>query len=171
MELTRVRVGEDLYNDVLQFLYTEARLLDDDDLGAWLELLAPELKYIMPVRETVLAADGQGFSDTAAYYDDDLDSIRLRVSRVQSAAYWAESPPSRTHRIVSNVLVDLAGDDLIVTSSLILLRSRWDLREPDLLSAKRHDTLRRLDGALRIARRQVLVDQTNMHTPNLAVLF
>lgn len=171
MELTRARVGEKLYNEVLEFLYTEARLLDDDDFEAWLELLAPDLRYVMPVRETVLAADGQGFSSFAAYYDEDLDSIRLRVARVQSAAYWAENPPSRTHRIVSNVLVDQAGDEVLVTSSLVLLRSRWDLREPDLLSAKRHDTLRRLGGALRIARRQVLVDQTNMHTPNLAVLF
>jgi hypothetical protein len=69
------------------------------------------------------------------------------------------------------VLVEQAGEQLQVSSSVLLLRSRWDLRRPDVLSAKRADVLTRIGDGLRISSREVLVDQTNMETPNLGVFF
>ena len=38
----KVRPGDPLYNDVLDFLHEEAELLDEDRLGEWLGMLGPE---------------------------------------------------------------------------------------------------------------------------------
>jgi phthalate 3,4-dioxygenase beta subunit len=43
------------------------------------------------------------------------------------------------------------------------------VREPDLVSAERTDVLREVDGELRLARRDVLVDESVLRTQNLAV--
>ena len=48
----RVPVGSALYNRVLEFLYEEAALLDQIRLKEWGALLAPDLLYTAPLRET-----------------------------------------------------------------------------------------------------------------------
>ena len=171
IEVVKVPVGSPTYNQAVEFLYAEAELLDDNRLADWLCLLADDVVYRMPVRSTVARNDGLGFSPATTCYDDDLASLQFRVRRADSPNGWAEQPPSRTHRIITNIRVSGTNDHLFVSSSVLLLRSRWDLRQPDLLSAKRKDVLVRTVAGFKIARREILVDQTNMYTPNLAVFF
>lgn len=171
IEVIKVPVGSAAYNEVVEFLYTEAKLLDDNRLSEWLELFGDEVSYRAPVRSTVARSAGTGFATNATYFDENRMSLGQRVARSDSPNDWAEQPPSRTHRIISNVLVEQAGEQLQVSSSVLLLRSRWDLRRPDVLSAKRADVLTRIGDGLRISSREVLVDQTNMETPNLGVFF
>ena len=54
-------------------------------------------------------------------------------------------------------------------SSLLLFRSRGDTREPDLISAGRTDLLQETGDGLRLARREILVDESVLRTQNLAV--
>ncbi len=46
-----------LQHDVEQFLYLEARLLDERRLNEWLDLLADELHYWMPMRRNIKFGD------------------------------------------------------------------------------------------------------------------
>src|SRR3954462_13677292 len=46
-----------LQMEVEQFLYKEARLLDERRLKEWLELLADELDYWMPMRRNIKFGD------------------------------------------------------------------------------------------------------------------
>ncbi len=64
---------------------------------------------------------------------------------------------------------DSAGADLLVESAVLLFRSRGDTREADLVSAGRTDLLRATAGGLRLARREITVDESVLRTQNLAV--
>ena len=41
--------GRALQEEIEQFLFREARLLDESDYSSWLTLIAPEIHYWMPV--------------------------------------------------------------------------------------------------------------------------
>jgi phthalate 3,4-dioxygenase subunit beta len=153
-----------------QFLVEEAALLDAADYEGWLELLTEDIRYLMPVRVTT--ARGAGFDTLAdmAHFDEDLYALRKRVQRLATEHAWTEDPPSRTRHFVTNVRTfRTAETELLVESALLMFRSRGDTREADLLSAGRADRLRETGDGLRLARREITVDESVLRTQNLAV--
>jgi phthalate 3,4-dioxygenase beta subunit len=162
--------SDDLHQAAHQFLVEEAAMLDAADYIGWLELLCEDIKYVMPVRVTT--ARGAGFDSLPdmGHFDEDLYSLRKRVQRLYTEHAWAEDPPSRTRHFVSNVRTFAFSDtELYVESALLLFRSRGDTREGDLISAGRTDLLRLTEGGMRLARRQIKVDESVLRTQNLAV--
>lgn len=169
-ETVRVRPGDPLYNDVLDFLYEEAELLDDDRLDEWLNLMDEGLSYRMPVRLTVARTDGAGFAPEATFFDDGLPMLTLRVRRLlETANAHSETPATRSRRFVTNVRVGVLGDDVLARSSVLLLRSRWDSKCFEFLAARREDVLRRSGGRLKLVRREILIEQSVAESPNLSV--
>lgn len=165
----RVLSGERLYGEVLDFLYAEAELLDEDRLVEWLGLLGEGLSYRMPVRVTLARGEGAGFSE-ATYFDDDLMMLSLRVKRIaESPNAHAEMPATRSRRFVTNVRVETRGDEVLARSSVLLLRSRWDEKSFEFFSARRNDVLRRVGDELKLVGREILMDQTVSESPNLSV--
>ena len=153
-----------------QFLVEEAALLDAADYEGWLNLLCEDIRYVMPVRVTT--ARGAGFDSLAdmGHFDEDLYALRKRVQRLATDHAWTEDPPSRTRHFVTNVRTfRAAAGELRVQSALLLFRSRGDTREADLLSAGRTDLLRETADGLRLARREITVDESVLRTQNLAV--
>jgi phthalate 3,4-dioxygenase beta subunit len=153
-----------------QFLVEEAALLDAADFDGWLGLLAGDIRYLMPVRVTT--ARGAGFDSLAdmAHFDEDMYALRKRVQRLATDHAWTEDPPSRTRHFVTNVRTfGNGGGELLVESALLMFRSRGDTREADLLSAGRSDLLRETGDGLRLARREITVDESVLRTQNLAV--
>jgi 3-phenylpropionate/cinnamic acid dioxygenase small subunit len=160
-----------LYLDLLRFLNHEAELLDRGDVRAWLDLLTPDVTYRVPVRITRERAAGNGFSTTSWHLNETFGSLEARVARLETEYAWAEDPPSRTRRFVTNVRVDQAdGEDLVrVASNLLLFRSRDASPEYQLISGERRDLLRRSDDSWRIAQRYVYLDHSTLSTQNLAL--
>jgi 3-phenylpropionate/cinnamic acid dioxygenase small subunit len=153
-----------------QFLVEEAALLDAADYAGWLGLLCEDIRYLMPVRVTT--ARGAGFDTLSdmSHFDEDMYALRKRVERLATDHAWTEDPPSRTRHFVTNVRTFRHGDtELRVESAVLLVRSRGDTREADLVSAGRTDVLRETAGGLRLARREILVDEAVLRTQNLAV--
>ena len=156
-----------------QFLVEEAALLDAADYAGWLGLLCEDIRYLMPVRVTT--ARGADFDSRAdmGHFDEDMYALRMRVQRLATDHAWTEDPPSRTRHFVTNVRTFREeGDDLRVfrvESALLLFRSRGDTREPSLISAGRTDLLRATADGLRLARREITVDESVLRTQNLAV--
>ena len=85
---------------------------------------------------------------------------------------WAEVPPSRTARIVANVLVD-EGDtaDTVRARSVLLLHRHRNESEVEQFCAHRDDRLRRVDAELRIAERTIVLTGTALPGRNLALFF
>jgi 3-phenylpropionate/cinnamic acid dioxygenase small subunit len=170
--IKRVGIGSQLYNDVLTFLYEEAMLLDQIRLQEWTALLATDLVYTVPLRHTRTNAEqSTSVVRTVQHYHDDYRSIMGRVLRLSGKSAWAEDPPSRTRRMVSNLFVEETADPdvYIATSYLLLTRSRFRDDHVDIISGERRDVLRMTPEGLRLARREVILDQTVLGTPNLAI--
>ena len=153
-----------------QFLVEEAALLDAADYAGWLDLLCEDIRYVMPVRVTT--ARGADFDSLAdmGHFDENMYALRKRVQRLATDHAWTEDPPSRTRHFVTNIRTFRhRTSELRVESALLLFRSRGDTREPDLISAGRTDLLRESGDGLRLARREILVDESVLRTQNLAV--
>lgn len=170
--IKRVPVGSPVYNDVVTFLYEEATLLDQIRLQEWAARLATDLIYTVPLRQTRTAAElSTTIVRTVQHYHDDYRSILGRILRLSGKSAWAEDPPSRTRRLVTNVFVEETekADEFIVTSYLLLTRSRFKDHHVDIISGERRDLLRFGDEGIKLARREVILDQAVLGTPNLAV--
>jgi 3-phenylpropionate/cinnamic acid dioxygenase small subunit len=169
----RIRYGAPEYNEVMDFLIEEAHLLDGGDLKAWLGQLADDLAYTAPVRRTTMRTQGAGFDPVMVHFDEDRSSMEFRVRRfVDSGHAYADDPPSRTRRLITNLRLHETGTagEYEATSSLLLLRSRWDSPQYDFVSCSREDLLRRRGDSFVIARRRIMVDQASLGVPNLSML-
>lgn len=170
-ERTQIGYNSGGYAEVLDFVYREAELLDLRRHQEWLALLTDDVRYVIPVRVTTAHTLDDSVMGDMAHLDEDRYSLGKRVERFATEHAWAEDPPSRSRRYVTNVRA-WEGDEpfeFIVGSNVLLFRSRGDIHEPDLVSAARSDVLRRVDGTLRLARREVLLDESVVRMQNFAV--
>jgi biphenyl 2,3-dioxygenase subunit beta len=166
---------------VQQWLYREARVLDSRRYDQWLELLDENIRYRIPSRALMRQAHVKDFTTWSverelegegalALIDDDLEALRSRVERLQSGMAWAETPPSMSRRLVSNVMIDgIADDCMSVVSTIFLAKSRSDARV--LFTAERRDKLTPIDGDFRLRERYVVLDDAVLAADNLSLLF
>lgn len=155
---------------VQDFLVYEAELLDDRKFEEWLELFTDDITYEAPIRVT-RRTPNPTVVDDISFFDENLQSLTLRVKRLRTDVAWAEDPPSHTRRFVTNIRVRPGDtdDELEVRSSLMLFRSRGDMGAYDLIVGERFDLLRNVDGQFRIGRRRIVLDQSSLSTKNLGV--
>lgn len=154
------------------WLNRESALLDGHLMNEWLELLHPDLEYTLPVRTTREREHGGGFSAKGFHMYEDFESLSLRVKRLDTDYAWAEDPPSRYRRIVSNVRVESAQEGSYeVRSNFLIYRGRLDDIAHELLAGERRDLLVPDESSLKLRRREVLLDHTTLPTKNLAVFF
>jgi 3-phenylpropionate/cinnamic acid dioxygenase small subunit len=167
--------------EIERFLYDEAFLLDERRFEEWLALFTDDARYRMPTRRAVAKAtvharvtveEELAGEHELAWFDETRATLAVRVLRLTGGIAWAEDPPSRTRRFVTNVCVD-AGDadgEYRVRSYLLLHRTRHHV-ERESFAGCRRDLLRRVDGRLRIARREIVLDEAVLRSPNLSVFF
>jgi 3-phenylpropionate/cinnamic acid dioxygenase small subunit len=169
--LTRVPFGSPEYSRCVDFLVDEATALDENRLDDWLAMLHPEIDYRAPIRVTRERTRGLGFSNQGFHFLENHESLVTRIDRLATDYAWAEDPPSRTRRFVSNFRVSIrqGGGDLRVSSNMLVYRERLDETDQQFLVGKREDDLRDVDGELRLVRRLVLLDHSILMTPNLGI--
>ena len=139
---------------VEDFLYEEAALLDAWRLDDWLELLTSDAVYYVPSNDRPDADP----KDTLFIIADDINRIRARVTRLQDKNAHAEYPPSRTRRLITNVrIVEQKGPALKVEANFIVHRFRRDERIREYVGHYRYE-LRSENGRLKIARREAIID-------------
>ena len=166
-----MKVDGQLVHEVEQFLYREARLLDERNFDGWLEVFTEDLRYWVPVVSTrERGAQEVAGEDELAWLDDDKRTLSLRVKRLHTEFAYAEDPPSRTCRIISNIQVEPADkeDEVKVYSNFLIYKNRLET-ETDLYSGHREDVLRRLDGDWKIARRKLILAQNVLTSKNISI--
>jgi 3-phenylpropionate/cinnamic acid dioxygenase small subunit len=167
-------MSSDLRHRVEDFLFFEAELLDERRFREWLDLFTEDLQYWMPVRhnpferpevlQSELSKPGESY-----YFNDTKESLRTRVERVYSKTAWAEMPPSRTRRLISNIRVkEHDGVQIAVLSNFIVYRTRME-KDEDLFVGSRKDLLRESASQLKIARRMIILDQAVLGAKNISV--
>lgn len=153
-----------LYFECVSFLNKEAELLDNAELLQWLNVLAPDIDYRIPVRVTREDKGEKGFSSSAYVMIEDYDSIKTRVERLNTDYAWSEQPRSRLRHLISNIrpISQGEGHEIEVKSNFIVYKGRGDSPSYELLCGERVDVLRRVDNEFKIAKRTVYLDQTTL---------
>lgn len=169
-----------LTQEVTEFLYREAELLDDRRYDDWLALLADDIRYWMPMRRNVkYGEEEREFTrerQDIAWFDEGKDTLTRRVKQIQTGIHWAEEPVSRISHLITNVqLVEATpsvADAREVTTRcrFLIYRNRVET-ETDILVGKREDVLRRESEGWRIARRKIILDQNVLLSKNLTFFF
>lgn len=156
-----------------EFLAREARLLDERRFWDWYALLDDELSYLVPIRQSRLDFASEVAAGSYRICDN-KQHILVRIKRIDSGAGWAETPPSRTLRVVGSVLAEAApstgrGDVIAVESALLLFRQRGHDERGDVIPVRRQDRLLVTDAGLRLLSRTALLTEAVLTTPNLGV--
>jgi len=179
--------NDDPVREIEQFLYREARLLDDRRFHEWLTLFTDDIRYRMtgrsnryPRSSKAIAildperyvADEAAQEDELALLDETRESLSARVARLDTGMAWAEDPPSRTRHFVANIEVEAGDDDgeITVYSNFLVYRSRGET-EQDFYVGSRRDVLRRVEGAWKIAQRRLVLDQNVLTAKNISTFF
>ena len=178
LEIRRAAAGgvtAELQHEVEQFLYAEARLLDERRYREWFALLADDLRYVMPLRYNRLARERDhelSGPDESAWFDETKASIDMRIKRLETGLAWAEEPPSRVRHLITNVSIEVRDAELEVRSCFHVYRSRLE-RQVDQFTGERTDRLRRAHTPLgwQLASRRIVLDQATLLSNNLSVFF
>ena len=142
-----------LREQVEDFLFKEAALLDDWRLDDWVDLFTEDGRYVVPTTDL---PDGDPRRDLV-FIDDDITRLRARAVRLNSRHAHREYPWSRTRRFISNVRVEETGEgELAVSSNVLVYRFRAGEGAPYVGSVDY--ILRREGGAFRIAHRRAVLD-------------
>jgi 3-phenylpropionate/cinnamic acid dioxygenase small subunit len=183
----RPAMNDDVLREVEQFLYREARLLDERRFNEWLDLLTDDVRYWMaarsnryPRRSKAIAIldpdryveDDMPRDDELSLLDENKQTLASRVERLDTGMAWAEDPPSRTRHLITNVEVAPGPThlEIAVFSNFIVYRTRAET-EQDFYIGARRDRLRRSDGEWKLAERKVILDQNVLLAKNVSIFF
>jgi 3-phenylpropionate/cinnamic acid dioxygenase small subunit len=178
---------EEIIREVEQFLYREARLLDERCFHEWLELFTDDVRYWMPVRsnrypkasKAISILDPERYAEEELAKDDELaildetkETLARRIARLDTGMAWAEDPPSRTRHLIANIEVEPGESESVlkVYSNFIVYRNRGET-EQDFYVGGRQDVLRKASGTWKIARRTIVLDQNVLLAKNVSIFF
>jgi benzoate/toluate 1,2-dioxygenase subunit beta len=147
-----------------QFLYHEARLLDTQQLEAWLELFTEDATYWVP-----LERDQKDPLETSSIIHDDRTLLELRVKQARHPRAHARLPLARTVHQVGNVMVEDDKDEVRVRSTLQVVEFRNEKQR--LHGALVEHRLRKTNGTFKIAHKRVDLVNSEGELDGIAILF
>jgi 3-phenylpropionate/cinnamic acid dioxygenase small subunit len=170
----------DLRSEIADFLFEEAELLDERRYKEWLDLLADDLVYFMPLRRNVKYGDEESENTREgrdiAWFDEDKWTLSKRVDQILTGIHWAEEPQSRISHLISNVRVSEVVPSLddvreVTAKSHFLIYQNRVQVETTMFVGRRTDRLRRAGDGWKLVRREILLDQSVLLAKNLTVFF
>lgn len=145
-------------------LYREARLLDEHRYDEWAQMLTSDVTYWIPCN-----GEGTDPKRQISLVYDDLAKLEDRIARLASGIAHAQSPPSKTKRLVSNVQLEESAQDIaLVVSGFIMYELR---RGKERVFAGRYEhTMRLEDGRWKIAAKKVVLANNDEVIDNLTFI-
>lgn len=151
---------QQLYYRVSQFLFHEARLLDERRWEEWNALFSEDGEYWAPATPD----QPDPVNHVSLIYENDL-LRKVRIARFASPNAPSLQPFPRTVHLVSNILIDAhdtSSGDVTATSRFLMAEYRRDTTRY-YAGACRHDLVSRTDGfRIRLKR----VDLVNCDGPH-----
>jgi 3-phenylpropionate/cinnamic acid dioxygenase small subunit len=171
----------DVRREVEEFLYDEAELLDTRRFKEWIDTLADDLVYYMPMMFNVKYGQHEKREKTRlemdmSWFNEGKWTLGKRAEQILTGVHWAEEPLSRLCRSVSNVQVTSittnadGEEELAVRSRLLMYQNRCEYEEY-YFTARRYDVLRRSGDSFKLARREIHLPQNVLLAKNLTMFF
>ena len=145
--------------DIVDFIYEEARMLDEGRFSEWLDLWLEDGIYWMPADPEQETGERQ----PNIFYEDHY-LMDMRIRRVEHPYAHSQKAGHRTSHVVSNVMVqseDESTGDVVVTSRFHMIEYR--LEEQRFFGGKYTHTLKKTDDGYKIQLQRV--DLANVEGP------
>jgi 3-phenylpropionate/cinnamic acid dioxygenase small subunit len=168
----RIGIGSELYSRIVEAYYDEAETLDALRYADWTKWLSQDIRYTCPQRMTRTLKDhAKSIDRRVMHFDETFGTLAARVRRLNGISAFAEDPPSRTRRLVTNIRIaeGVEPSSYAVVSYFLLTRSRFENANLMLMSGERRDIVRDLGDKFELAKREIILDQAVLGMPNLAV--
>ena len=150
-----------------EFLYLEARLADEARYAEWLALWTDDGVYWVPATTDPAA----GPETHISHVYDNRARLDTRINLLQTGLRYSQEPASLMRRLISNVEVERDGGELVVGANFILGElSVQSKHEMHWWVGRTTHRLRRVDGALRMAAKTVVLVNAAEPLPNLSFL-
>lgn len=167
--------------EIEEFLYDEANLLDERRFKEWLDTLADDLRYFMPMEYNVKFGEHATRELTKreehmSWFNEGRWSIGKRAEQILTGVHWAEEPLSRVCRLVTNVQLqaietNVAGEvEVRVSSRFLIYQNRCEYEE-NFFVGDRLDRVRRTASGWKLADREIRIHQNVLLAKNLTIFF
>jgi 3-phenylpropionate/cinnamic acid dioxygenase small subunit len=154
--------------DLIRFVYREARLLDEKRFDEWFDLFAEDAYYWVPL------APGQTdpLNHTSLAYEDKL-LLQLRIERLRSPRAHSQKPASRGHHVLQLPEVEKSeapsdarpGGEYLLRTPFIYTETRGD--ESQRYAATAWHTLVSSNAGLRIRLKRVDILNCDAALPSI----
>lgn len=141
-------VGIDDRVAVTDLLHREVRLLDEAVFGAWIELYTADATYWVPC-----GLPPHDYRRQVSIVYDDYAAMQSRVERLASKFAFAQAPPSRTVRVLSNIEVNVVDGGYRARCVYVVHEVRKGRER--VLPARAAYAVVNVDGGLRIQHKRI----------------
>lgn len=161
-------VSDQDHREVVDFLYREARLADEARYAEWLALWTEDAVYWVPAT-TDPAADPE---TRISHIYDNRARLETRIKLLQTGHRYSQEPASLMRRLVSSIEVEAKPDGTLVAGSNFVLAelSVQAKAEMHWWVGRATHHLRRVDDALRMSLKKVVLINAAEPLPNLSFL-
>ncbi len=117
-----------LQHKISQFLYKEARFLDDEQWDDWLACYDPKASFWMPAWDDDDTLVSDPMSEISLIYYPDRQGLEDRVFRIKTERSSATIPDTRTSHNISNIEIEqVEGDKVTVRFNWLTLSFRYKI--------------------------------------------
>jgi 3-phenylpropionate/cinnamic acid dioxygenase small subunit len=149
---------------VEQFLYYEADLMDEHRYDEWLALWTDDALYWVPTGSDEIDPK----REISLIYDD-RTRLQVRIARLKSGFAHAQEPKSRMRRVISNIVIgETDNDAIIVASNFLLVELRRG--KQDMFAGRSIHRLRPYQRSFKLVFKKVLLVNNDESIDNLTFL-
>ncbi|HLS16441.1 MAG TPA: benzoate 1,2-dioxygenase small subunit [Paenalcaligenes sp.] len=144
------------YQDICNFLYREARYLDDRQWDDWLECYDEEVEYWMPSWRDDDQPTESPKTEVSLIYYPNKNGLVDRVFRIQTERSSASTPEPRTSHNLSNIeVLSQNGDEAEVRYNFLTMNHRY--RQTDSYFGTIYVTLSKASGEIKITKKKIVL--------------
>lgn len=134
---------------LIDFVYDEARLLDDKRFDDWYELFTDDGLYWMPLTR----GQPDGLDYQSLFHEDKL-LLKVRIERLKNPRSFSQQVPSYSHHVLQMPRIERATDtETVLRTPFVYIETQGDAQI--VLGATAYHHLVRVDGRLRMRMKKV----------------
>ena len=116
-----------LATELAEFVYAEARMLDEKRFDEWYELFTEDAAYWIPLEH----GQQDPLNHGSLMYEDKL-LLKLRIERLKNPRAYSQQPASRSHHLLQAPQVEDAGGhagEYLVRTQFIYTEAQGDAQQ------------------------------------------
>lgn len=164
-DVLRAASDSELNHRVEQFLFMEARLLDQRQFEAWCELFTEDGVYWMPSRHDQTSAD-----EVVSVFYDDRAVMASRIRRLRHPDAHIQTPVSHTAHSVTNIEIEPARDpDGLLIVHAVFQMAEYRRQAPRWFAGRYRLLLKETAEGFRIRMKKVVLIDCESALPAMAI--